>query len=102
MVNLCLDIGNTRTKLGYFKDSVLIKVDTFMEDLSVNLIPEYAKQAPFDHMIISSVRILNQEILKELSKSYSVIVVNTNMTPTLYKIQLTKYENSKNFLSCRN
>ena len=31
-------------------------------------------------MIISSVRILNQEILKELSKSYSVIVVNTNMT----------------------
>ncbi len=73
-MNLAIDIGNTRTKIGVFNTSDLATVLTFDKSASIHL-PELIKHFDIQKAIISS----TTDIPDELSASFSTIEKNITL-----------------------
>ncbi|MEZ4906734.1 MAG: type III pantothenate kinase [Saprospiraceae bacterium] len=69
-MNLCIDIGNSRTKFGIFEDDKLITVYNDIDELSV----DYTND-DFNSVIISSVKKEIPEIIFDFTKAVSLVVV---------------------------
>ncbi len=76
-MNLAIDIGNTRTKIGVFNTSDLATVLTFDKSASIHL-PELIKHFDIQKAIISS----TTDIPDELSASFSTIEKNITLNET--------------------
>jgi len=97
-MNLCIDQGNTSTKIGVFNQDVLIELAVYEEFGELELSQLFSK-FPINASILSSVRQNNQNILDfvkaistvfiELSHDTFVPILNTYETPeTLGKDRL--------------
>jgi type III pantothenate kinase len=72
-MNLAIDIGNTKTKIGFFKDDRLESTETFDSLLELN---QFLDSKEIDSVIISSVNISYEDILKELKHLKNPILLN--------------------------
>ena len=71
---LCIDQGNTRTKVGVFNDNVL--VDTFVYDtIDPQIVSELQVRFEFDGCILSSVIGYNNLLIDFLRKSFHNLVL---------------------------
>jgi type III pantothenate kinase len=88
MKNLCIDIGNTRTKVGLFHGEKLLETFIIVEEQHRVRIEALTNELDFDRILISSVRNLNQEPYKALLYKKGVIVANHTMkTPLSLKYE---------------
>jgi type III pantothenate kinase len=78
-MNLCIDIGNTRYKAGFFSKHQLVDVFESHAEIELETIMKWNNQYSFSRIIISSVRILNEGLIKALSDQFDVTVVSTSM-----------------------
>lgn len=78
-MNLCIDIGNTQLKAGFFDQSSLEKTITMQENLNADLLAQWQKKFGFNQIMLSSVRNLNPDLIEELNSLYPVIVANHSM-----------------------
>ncbi|MGJ3235792.1 type III pantothenate kinase [Marivirga sp.] len=72
-MNLAIDIGNTKTKIGFFKEDRLESTETFNSLLELN---QFLDSKETDAVIISSVNISYEDILKELKNLKNPILLN--------------------------
>ncbi|MDD4992730.1 MAG: type III pantothenate kinase [Paludibacter sp.] len=97
-MNLCIDQGNTSTKIGVFDQDVLIETAVF-DEFGENELSQLFTKFPINASILSSVRLVDQQFLEylksispffiELSHDTSIPVVNAYETPeTLGKDRL--------------
>ena len=73
-MNLAIDIGNTKTKIGLFKEDHLESTETFESLYELN---NSLDSYQIDSAIISSVNISYQNVLKELKNLHNPIFLNT-------------------------
>ncbi|WKV13580.1 type III pantothenate kinase [Marivirga harenae] len=73
-MNLAIDIGNTKTKIGLFKEDHLESTETFESLYELN---NSLDSYQIDSAIISSVNISYQNVLKELKNLNNPIFLNT-------------------------
>ncbi|MGM0579480.1 MAG: type III pantothenate kinase [Bacteroidota bacterium] len=76
-MNLAIDVGNTKTKIGFFEEDRLVSTKTFesLADLNQFLASKETKS-----VIISSVKIPYENILTELSSLHNPILLNNETT----------------------
>jgi type III pantothenate kinase len=97
-MNLCIDQGNTSTKIGVFDQDVLIEFAVF-DEFGETELSQLFNKFPINASILSSVRIVNQQFIDylnsnsiifiELSHNTSIPIVNAYETPeTLGKDRL--------------
>lgn len=79
-MNLVIDIGNTLTKLAWFEQGVLIDKQTHKEG-GPAFVHAMIKKRPADKVIVSSVTLLDQEIIGELETSFEKLIVLDHNTP---------------------
>lgn len=77
-MNFCIDIGNTRAKLGIFKEDKLLEVK-ILQDISFETILEEIKRHYPQKIILTSVTVDLEDYQVELSKHTEVILF-TNQT----------------------
>lgn len=84
-MNICIDIGNTNAKLGFFNDNNLLEV---RQNVADRQIVKIIKEHKPEHVLISSVRKGIGNIVERSSKFSNIIVLN-QQTPfpftSLYK-----------------
>ena len=83
MKNLCIDIGNTRTKVGLFEGNELLETFILSEETLLTQVESISSQANIDRILISSVRNLNQEPFKSLLRKKGVMLANHMMNTPL-------------------
>ena len=83
MLQLAIDIGNTRTKLGLFQGQVLLERHRWTEWSIENLV-DYGKQAGVRRALVSSVAEPNPHILESLSKHFVAFELD-HLTPLPFK-----------------
>ena len=71
-MNLCIDQGNSSTKVGVFNDDELIETFVF-EQFDRSEILTLVERFPISHCIISSVVSDNEELIKKFPKRYQHI-----------------------------
>ncbi len=84
-MNLCIDIGNSRIKAGFFEETKLIDSVYSDEHLNHELVSEWASKYNIKQIIISNVRNLNQMEIDKISSDHDVSVADRFM-PTPFKI----------------
>ncbi|MFN8236736.1 MAG: type III pantothenate kinase [Chitinophagales bacterium] len=89
-MNLAIDIGNTRTKIGVFNTSDLATVLTFDKSASIHL-PELIKHFDIQKAIISS----TTDIPDELSASFSTIEKNITLNEATRLPFLNQYASKR-------
>ncbi len=82
-MNLAIDVGNTKTKIGFFKEDRLESTKTFESLYELN---QFLDSKEIDSAIISSVNTTYDKILAELSTLQKPILFNTE-TPLPFKNQ---------------
>ena len=82
-MNLVIDIGNTKTKIGYFKEDRLASSETFDSLPELN---HFLESKATDSAIISSVNVPYEDILKILTNVKSPLLL-THQTPLPFKNQ---------------
>lgn len=78
-MNLALDIGNTRTKIGLFRGNELVE-QAIWTDWTLGDLPAFGNRAGVDHVILSSVAEPG-EALRELLSDHFQVVELTHLTP---------------------
>jgi len=78
-LNLVLDIGNTRTKLGLFRENLLIE-QAIWQDWTLEELEAYIKQTGVEHIIISSVAEPDSRMLESLRRNFEATEL-THQTP---------------------
>ncbi len=78
-MNLALDIGNTRTKIGLFRGNELVE-QAIWTDWTLGDLPAYANRAGVDRVILSSVA-EPAEALRELLTDHFDVLELTHLTP---------------------
>ncbi|WKK77188.2 type III pantothenate kinase [Marivirga salinae] len=82
-MNLAIDVGNTKTKIGFFKEDRLESTKTFESLYELN---QFLDSKKIDSTIISSVNTAYDKILEELPSLQKPILLNTE-TPLPFKNQ---------------
>jgi type III pantothenate kinase len=82
-MNLAIDIGNTKTKIGYFKEDCLASSETFDSLPELN---HFLESKATDSTIISSVNVPYEDVLKILTNVRSPLLL-THQTPLPFKNQ---------------
>lgn len=75
-MNLVIDSGNTRFKVGVFDDTVLVRKEFFTHE---NDLKKFITENSFEHMLVSSVKFDPTEILSWSSNSRKKIVLTTSL-----------------------
>lgn len=83
-MNLCIDIGNSRTKIALFQNNIMVK-ECFCEELTKDFLYDIFKKYSIKKSIISSVTHNKREIITFLKKRTDFIEF-TNETPVSLKI----------------
>jgi type III pantothenate kinase len=78
-LNLVLDIGNTRTKLGLFRENLLVEQAIWL-DWTLEELESYGKQTGVEHIIISSVAEPDSRMLESLRRNFEATEL-THQTP---------------------
>lgn len=96
-MNLVLDIGNTRTKLGLFRENLLVE-QAIWHDWTLEELESYGNQTGVENIIISSVAEPDSNMLESLRRNFEAMelthqtllpFLNTYQTPlTLGKDRL--------------
>ncbi len=71
-MNLALDIGNTRTKIGLFRGDTLVEQTVWTDWTGAELV-NYSEQAGVEHIILSSVVEGNESLFDLLSERFEVV-----------------------------
>jgi type III pantothenate kinase len=80
-MNLAIDVGNTKTKIGIFKNDTLELTKTFD---SLSELNQFLDSKELNSAIISSVNIPYEDLLKKLSVLHKPLLLN-NKTPLPFK-----------------
>ncbi len=75
-MNLVVDSGNTRFKVGVFDDAVLVRKDFFSH---AHDLKKFIAETSFEHMLVSSVKFDPSEILRWSSNSGKKIVLTSSL-----------------------
>lgn len=75
-MNLVIDSGNTRFKVGVFDNTVLVRKEFFTHE---NDLKKFITENSFEHMLVSSVKFDPTEILSWSSNSRKKIVLTTSL-----------------------
>jgi type III pantothenate kinase len=86
-VNLTLDIGNTRTKIGLFRGKKLVE-QAIWTDWTLQDLPAYGNRAGVDRVILSSVAEPG-EALRELLGDHFHVLELTHLTPLPFENRYT-------------
>ena len=78
-MNLALDIGNTRTKIGLFRGNELVE-QAIWTDWTLGDLPAFGNRAGVDRVILSSVAEPGEE-LRELLSDHFFVLELTHLTP---------------------
>lgn len=78
-MNLVLDIGNTRTKLGLFRENLLVE-QAIWQDWTLEELESYGKQTGVENIIISSVAEPDSRMLESLRLNFEAMELN-HQTP---------------------
>ncbi len=73
--NCVIDIGNTRIKMGLFKDDHLIEQHSFDGSHSNHLV-EYLHQVESTHCILSSTQKENAELIQLVKERFKTVILN--------------------------
>lgn len=79
-MNLVLDIGNTRTKLGLFDGSRLVE-QAIWEAWTLEELLSYGNQAGVDRVITASVALPDKATVQNLTQAFPVVLELTYETP---------------------
>ena len=83
-MNLCLDIGNTRTKAVVFDGRSMIK-ESLENDFRIDVIDTYQTSFPFKHIIVSSSISLHKTDI-DLLKKYGKLFLLNDRLPVPVKV----------------
>ena len=90
LMNLVIDIGNTRTKIALFKTGKIVKKSIFETEELVMYVKDYLRAYPeTSRAIIASVDILNKEDLKVLQETLPVMVLSHNTSVPFINLYAT-------------
>ena len=92
-MNLCIDQGNSSTKIGIFDQDKLLEFRLFEKFSSVE-ISELFEKFPIDACILSSVIIENDEQVAELKRKCPELIILSHLTPVPIE---NRYKNTGNF-----
>jgi type III pantothenate kinase len=79
-MNLCIDQGNSSTKIGIFDQDKLIE-SCVLEKFEANEVSEIFAQFPINACIVSSVIHENEKLLDDLSRRCNHFIVLSHLTP---------------------
>jgi len=80
-MNLCIDIGNTRTKLAIFSNEGSLKKLLIREKFRLNKLEKILAKYTITHAIISSVRNKNGKLIRLLENKVQFVLVFSPNTP---------------------
>jgi type III pantothenate kinase len=80
-MNLAIDVGNTKTKIGFFREDRLESTKTFE---SLSEINQFLESKEINSVIISSVKLQYEDILNKLTTIQNPILLS-NKTPLPFK-----------------
>lgn len=80
MINLCIDIGNTRTKAAIFKDNLLIHIQSFTS-FSIQQFHSLTKEYTIQSIMLSSVAKEENTLVSYLEKQADFFVNLSHTTP---------------------
>jgi type III pantothenate kinase len=86
IMNLVIDIGNTRTKIAVFDNNLMVEKAILQDGTLVNVTNFLAKYPKIDHAILSTVAKADKALIDYLSKNYSFIELGTE-TPVPFRNQ---------------
>ncbi|MCC6462254.1 MAG: type III pantothenate kinase [Saprospiraceae bacterium] len=84
LVNLVLDIGNTRSKVGIFDDQRLVE-QAIWGDWTLEELSSYGNQAGADHVIFSSVSVPDPALQEKLAERFVSALELTHETPLPFR-----------------
>jgi type III pantothenate kinase len=79
-VNLCIDQGNSSSKIGIFNKNELIEC-TIVKEFNLDSISELLCKYPVDACILSSVLVENIDLLTELNSKWPDTIILSHETP---------------------
>lgn len=79
-MNLCIDQGNSSTKIAVFDQNELIETASY-EQFSFYQVEAISQRFPIDNCIFSSVVLENEELLRVLINKWSDLIVLSHSTP---------------------
>lgn len=82
-MNLTIDIGNTRTKVGVFSEMQLVE-DWSVDRLSIVTVRKIIKQYKIQYSIVSSTKLISDKLL-EVLKSQTINIVLDDQTKLPFK-----------------
>lgn len=83
-MNLVLDIGNTRSKVGIFDDQRLVE-QAIWRDWTLEELSSYGNQAGADHVIFSSVSVPDPALQEKLALRFTSALELTHETPLPFR-----------------
>jgi type III pantothenate kinase len=78
MKNLCIDFGNTYSKIGYFEDSVLIE---YFPKINSETVINFCKNIDFEQIMICSVTKSAEELRQEFAVLNKIVKILEPNTP---------------------
>ncbi|MEG1616593.1 MAG: type III pantothenate kinase [Bacteroidales bacterium] len=84
-MNLIIDQGNTKSKIAFFKDCELLKVEEALT-LSEEEIDKVVGETKISNCILASVKVVPERLLDFLRKRFSCFVFLTHTTPLPIRI----------------
>ena len=78
-MNLCIDIGNTRIKAGFFSSKELVRVDITSSEITPSQVSEWLKEHEVDAVILSSVRNQDSDRIQSLFQNIDVIFADKSL-----------------------
>ncbi len=82
-MNIAIDVGNTKTKIGFFKEDCLDSTKTFD---SLSELNQFLNSKEIDSAIISSVNLQYEDIVNQLTNLHSHVLLS-DKTPLPFKNQ---------------
>lgn len=73
-MNLCIDVGNTKAKLGVYNSNGELQAFFREDNVSITVLDKVLKQFPIQHAIISSVRAAQDELIDYLSAQLETVI----------------------------
>lgn len=83
-MNICMDIGNTRTKVGVFHQGNLVE-DALISDDPVRDVAMLARRYPLEHALVSAVSAAASDVLQALKDAGLHALELTDQTPLPFK-----------------
>jgi type III pantothenate kinase len=90
-MNLCIDIGNSRIKAGFFNEKYLIDSVVSEAQFSFELVSAWASEYNTEQIIVSSVRDLNSIEIDKISNEFDLSIADRSI-PTPFKISYSTPE----------